>query len=380
LRIDAAHHDYWLAMDDFSTRAEPGNSGAVPDALREMQSAVNADSSMAVYQLQLGQMQATAYVEGGSHDQSLISNAVVHLQRAIALDPRSDLAHADLARAYDLAGKHDQAAAEAAKTRVIARNHWQPALMAGEVYEDIGHNADAIDTYGQALSIDATLASSDYWQMTAFRRQNFDQIINHSAIAANACTHGAYLVDAHRAVASTSLARLGSDASDCSLLVFSRPHDLVLRVAYAKILMQQGDAAGAFEHLSYAVNRQPDFGPARTELGRWYAAKGDADAARHQWVLGGQLDEAESLLLLGESYPEGHVPSTVADRLRQVAGAGGAQQQVDLLAILYYRMKYARISPLEPMIVGDWQHAEPRLHAQIRDALLKWQPGSDPIP
>ena len=97
------------------------------------------------------------------------------------------------------------------------------------------------------------------------------------------------------------------------------------RVNFAKILMQQGDAGRAFEHLDYAVQRQPDFGPARTELGRWYAAQGNIDAARHQWVIGGQLDEPESLLLLGQSYPHGHVPG---ERLRPAAAvcsaAGGA--------------------------------------------------------
>ena len=67
----------------------------------------------------------------------------------------------------------------------------------------------------------------------------------------------------------------------------------------------------AFEHLDFAVKRQPDFGPARTELGRWYQAKGNLDEARRQWVLGGQLNEPESLLLLGDSYPTGQVPADV---------------------------------------------------------------------
>jgi hypothetical protein len=159
----------------------------------------------------------------------------------------------------------------------------------------------------------------------------------------------------------------------------SAPNDLVLRVALAKMLMQQGKMADARGHLDTALSRQPDFGPARTELGRWFAAQGDVDEARHQWVLGGQLGEAESLLLLGQSYPVGQVPADVASRLRAVVEAGGAQQ-TDLVSILYYRMKYGRISPYTPMIAGDWQKAEPRLNAEVRQALAAWQPDQPPIP
>jgi O-antigen ligase len=381
-RIDVAHHDYWIAMEAFNDRGDPSQPGARAVALRHMQSAVDEDSSMAVYQLQLGQMQATTYVEGGQRDEDrfLAEAAVVHLQRAVALDPGSDLAHADLARAYQLAGRRDDAAAEAAKTRYIARNHVQPVLLAGEVYEDLGRMSDAIATYGQAISIDAGLADAEYWQMSPFRRQHFAEILDRSALGINPCTHGAYLVEARRYDAATALDGLGADADGCRLLVFSSPNDLVLRVALAKIRAQQGKMSEARGQLDAAASRQPDFGPARTELGRWFAAEGQLAEARHQWVLGGQLGEAESLLLLGQSYPQGQVPAGVASQLRALVGAGGAQQQQDLISILYYRMKYGRISPYSPMIAGDWQKAEPRLYAQVRQALAVWQPDAEPLP
>ncbi len=379
-RIDAAHHDYWLAMEHFNERGDPQHPGAGAQAIAEMQDAVNADTSMMVYQLQLGQMQATAYEESGTRDSALIAAAVVHLRRAVALDPRSDLAHANLARAYQLAGRADDAAAEAAKTRYIARDHVQPVLMVGEVYEDLGRQDDAINTYAQAVSINASLADATFWQQTAFRRAHFGEILARSSLGINPCTHGAYLVAAHAAEPSSSLAGLAADADGCRLLVFSDPNNLTQRVALAQILMQQGNFADAFAHLEAAVRRQPDFGPARTELGRWYQAKGQIAEARRQWVIGGQLQEPESLLLLGESYPAGHVPPDVPARLRALVAAGGAAQQADLIAILYYRMKNDRVSPVVPMIPGGWQQAEPRLYTQVREALRRWQPGAPELP
>ncbi len=376
-RIDAAHYDYWRAMDDFNHRGDPARTGAGAAALREMQDAVNGDSSLMVYQLQLGQMQATAYQESGKKNQALIEAAVIHLRRAVALDKRSDIAHADLARAYQLAGRPDDAVREAAKTRYIARYHVQPVLMVGEIYEDMGRTDDAIDTYAQVISTDAGLTDSSYWDATPFRRKHFDEIVARSALGINPCTHGAYLVEAYGNAADLPPTRLDTDAKGCQLLVFSRPTDLVLRVAFAKILMAQGKLDDAFTHLDYAVRRQPDFGPAHTRLGRWHQAKGDVDEARHQWVLGSQLDEAESLLLLGDSYPAGAVPSDVISRLRKLIENAPTRVTNDLVSILYYRMKYARVSPVVSMIPGPpprgWQDAEPRVYAQMRAALARWQ-------
>jgi len=372
-RIDRAHHSYWLAMDAFPRRGDPAHPDALRTALRDMQDAVDRDSSMMVYQLQLGQMQATVYAEAQEKDRVLIDNAVAHLQRAVALDERSDIAHADLARAYQLAGDDTRAADEAAKVRVIARDHMQPVLAAGEVYEDLGRTDDAIATYAQALSIDAGLSTSTFWQETGFRRAHFDDVLARSAIAVNGCTHGSYLVEAHRFDPRTSLAALAQDAEACKFLVFSRPDDLVLRVAYARILMQQGERDDALGHLLTAEKRQPDFGPVHTELGRWYADAGDLDAARHEWVRGSELDQPESVLLLGDSYPAGQVPKQVRDRLQElVDDGGGTRIQNDLQSILYYRMKYGRVSPLDTMIPGGWQRAEPRIYAEMRSALDRW--------
>lgn len=366
-RIDRASYDYWRGVET----ANAFNGDPVP----RLQAAVDADSSMMVYQLQLGQALATAYQAQppGERVRALIDRAIIHLQRAVALDERSDLAHANLAKAYLLAGEDDKAAAEAAKTRAIARYHVPPVLVAGEVYEALGRTADAIDTYAQVISMDAGLADSAYWQGTSFRRQNFGEILQRSALGINPCTEGAYVVQANRSDPQASLAGLDDASRGCQLIVFARPDDLVLRVNYAKILMTQGRGDEALGHLQFAVKRQPDFGPARTELGRWYQAAGNLEEARRQWVIGGQLGEPESLLLLGDSYPTGQVPRDVMDRLTGLLKTTGSSIQTDTYSILYYRLRYGRLSPVLQMIPGDWQTAVPRLYAEMQQAVARWR-------
>ncbi len=363
-RIDVAHRAYWKGLEHWN-EGEPG-------AIERLQEAVDRDSSMPVYQLMLGQAQATAYDAGGRTDDDLLTRARIHLERAVALDSRSDLAHANLARVYQFIGRDADAAAQAQLVR-LAVYHVAPVLVAGEVYEDLGRDVDAISTYGQVISMDAGLANSTFWRNTDFRRKHFDEILKASVIGINPCTLGAFLVEAHRFDAQSSLTGLDDAAKGCQYLLFTGfPNDLVLRVNLARILMQQGDMQVAFGHLDFAVRRQPDFGPARTELGRWYEAQGDLDAARHQWVVGAELDELESARLLGDSYPAGDVPSEVRDRLEALLKTRGSSIQNDIVSVLYYRMRYGRLSPVFGLIPGDWATAVPRPYAEAQAALARW--------
>ena len=248
-----------------------------------------------------------------------------------------------------------------------------PVLLAGEVYEEIGRVDDAVETYGQVISMDAGLADSAFWQGSSFRRSHFDEIVRHSSLGLNQCTEGAYLVRAHRSDASVSLSGLDAASEGCKFLLFATaPNDVTLRVELASIMMGQGQLDGAFEHLDFAVSRQPDFGPARTELGRWYDQKGNLDEARHQWVVGGQLDDPESLLLLGRSYPAGQVPDDVRQRLESMLDTVGSSVRNDVISILYYRIRYGRISPRTALIPGDWQAAVPRVYAEMEAAVRDW--------
>jgi tetratricopeptide (TPR) repeat protein len=112
---------------------------------------------------------------------------VVHLEQAVQLDERSDIARANLARAYQLAGRDDDAAREAQVAR-LAVHHVPPVLAAAEVYEAIGRDDDAIDTYAQVLSMDASLADSTFWEGSPWRREHFDEILAGSSLTLNPCT------------------------------------------------------------------------------------------------------------------------------------------------------------------------------------------------
>lgn len=362
-RIDRAHYDYWRGVDAF-------NRGDV-DGVEAVDAAAEADPTLAVYRLQAGQMHATIFDQRGRTERWRIDHAIVNLEQALRLDPRSDLVRANLARAYQLAGRDEDAAQQAKITR-LATNHVPPVLAVAEVYEDLGRDDDAISTYGQVISMDAGLADSSFWQGTEWRRANFQRILEASSLGINPCTFGSYIVQARRLDPSASLDRLPDAERGCRLLVVSYPNDLLLRVALARIYMQQERPDDALGHLAYAVDRQPDFGPARTELGRWYAARGDTERARHEWLVGAELDEAESVLLLGESYPPGDVPRAVVDRLRSLLGTSGSSVQNDVISVLYYRLRYGRLSPYFAIIPRQWQTAVPRLYEQMQQALAQW--------
>lgn len=362
-RIDHAHYDYWRGLDDFNT--------TVRDGIDDLQAAVNADSSVMVYQLQLGQAQATLYDNTGRENQALIDAAVVHLEQAVKIDPRSDIGRANLAQAYALAGRKDDAAREAKIVR-LAGHHIPPVLAAGEVYETIGMEEDAISTYGQVISMDSGLADSTFWDGTPFRKEHYNDILNASSLAANPCTLGSYIVIANRLNPSSSLDGLQDAEEGCKILVVQFPNDLVIRTALGRIHLAQGEYDEAFVHLGYAVDRQPDFGPVRTEMGLWAQAQGDIEEAKHQWLIGGQLEQAESVALLGNTYPKGEVPQDLRDRLGVLLGETGSSVQNDTISVLYHRFRFGRMSPVYAMIPAKWQTAVPRTYARMLATLSDW--------
>jgi len=121
------------------------------------------------------------------------------------------------------------------------------------------------------------------------------------------------------------------------------------------------------------VTRFPDFGAGRTALGRWYAALGDLDRARLEWLRAGQLGEVEALVLLGDSDPPGQVPPEVADTLRAELRTVASQVQFHLTGILYYRFKFFRASPYVILLPGDWRDAVPGRYTRATDALARWE-------
>ena len=78
-------------------------------------------------------------------------------------------------------------------------------------------------------------------------------------------------------------------------------------------------------------------------------------------------------MLLGDSYPAGEMPSRSGSRLEELLKTQGSSIQNDIVSVLYYRMRYGRLSPVFAMIPGDWSTAVPRPYAAAKAALARWK-------
>lgn len=361
-RLDSAHFYFDRGVD----RA---GEGRLLEASSDLERAVDLDPDLAIYQLQLGLSEVMAFQAGAPR--ILLDEGIGHLRRGVEIDPRSALGYANLARALALAGEEDGARAAALKAQRLAVSDDTVLLAAGEVLEDVGAEREALAAYAAALSRNGALADSPFWTDSEFRRSHYAEIVERSILVFSDCALGT--------LAASSDGRLppvGGDlrelAEGCALLVLQNPDNVDQRVALGTILMALGDLDGTFGHLDFAVNRQPDHGPARTALGRWYAARGDLERAREEWLRGSQLDDPQALLLLGDSYPPGQVPDEVVQRLESLLSGSATGPRQHLEGILYYRSRFARGSPLTMLVPGGWQRAVPTAVLEMEEALARW--------
>jgi len=363
-RIDAAHYHYSESLEDLG-------DGRTFDAIREARRAAEMDPDLAIYQLQLGLTEGLAFTEEGP--EAFLQQSIEHLRRGVELEPHSAIGYANLARALELEGDDEEAKAAALRAQSLAGADATVLLAAGDVLEDIGATAEAVETYSMAVTRMSQIADSAFWTGSQFRRDHYDEILQHSILALNPCAEGYLLTRAGTESPKPTTVDSAKLLEGCKLLVLSAPSNLSARVDLAEMLMASGEYKAAFDHLDFAVKRQPDLGRARTALGKWYTAQGDLERARKEWTLAGQLDQAEALVLLGDSYPVGQVPPEIIDRLEKLAPltAGGARFY--LIGILYYRMKFARESPSTILMAGDWQDALPGEYEMIQQALQRWR-------
>jgi O-antigen ligase/Flp pilus assembly protein TadD len=366
-KIDAAHYHYSESLDDLA-------NGRTFDAISEARSAADMDPDLAIYQLQLGLTEGLAFTQEGLA--AFLQQSIEHLRRGVELEPRSAIGYANLARALALEGADEEAEAAALKAQSLAGADATVLLAAGNVLEDIGATEEAVETYGMAVTRMSQIADSVFWTGSQFRRDHYDEILQHSILALSPCAEGYLLTRAGTESPLPATVDRTKLLDDCTLHVLGDPNDLNARIDLAEMLMAAGDLSAAFDQIDFAVKRQPDFGRARTALGVLYAVQDDTDRARKEWTLAGQLDDAEALVLLGDSYPPGQVPPEVVDRLQKLAPltAGGARFY--LIGILYYRMKFARESPSTILLPGDWQDAVPGEYEKIEQALERWRTGA----
>ena len=361
-RLDIAHYHYSVGL----SRA---NAERWPQALDEAQQAVDLDPTYAVYRLQLGAIQSQAYLDTGNL--TLLEDAIGQLERSVELEPRNALGHANLALLLAAANERDAARTHALAVREVANSDPTVVLAAGIALEASNWGEEATRAYAQALQLDAGLADSPFWGATAFRRTRYSDIVARSTLIFNPCL---LLSLATVGLPAGPFTR-GEALTACQERVAEHPDDAASRVALAEALTLDGDQSLAFAHLDYVLTRQPDFGPARTALGRWYETEGDTAEARVQWLRAGQLNQLDALVELGESYPLGVIPSEVVEATRSELRR--SQGQRDLIGVLYYRFKFFRASPVailppDELLPDEWQQAVPGRIARAQEALERW--------
>lgn len=361
-RLDAAHYFY-------SNGVREANASRWEEAIDDGQRAVDLDPEFAAYRLALGTVQGQAFL--ATRDPALLSDAVHQLDRAVTLEPRSAIGHANLALLLTETADRDATRDEALAAVEFANSDPAVVLAAATALERAGWEEDAIEAYKKALFLDVNLADSPFWNETPFRSEHFSEIVGQSALVFNPCTL------LRLAMADVPAGPLTRDEalSRCREHLFYHPDDQSARVTLADALLADGAYDESFAHLDAVLDREPDYGPGRTALGRWYAAQDKIEEARREWLRAGQLDEVEALVLLGDSYPAGEVPPEVVDRLRSELRGATSQVQFHLTGILYYRFKFFRGSPNTILLPGDWQDAVPARYAEAQDALARWEGG-----
>jgi tetratricopeptide (TPR) repeat protein len=362
--LDGPHYRYSQGLTD-------ANAGRWLEAVPNFRRAADGDPDFALYQLQLGLSESMAYLDGAP--EALLGQGIAHLERGVNLEPRSAIGHANLARAYLMAGRNGEARDSAQEAIRWAGHDPVVAIAAANVLEEAGTEEEAREAYAAALALDAGMAFSPFWSGSEFRRQNFEEIVGGSVLALNPCLVGQQLLLPE---APPDL-DLEEAAEGCRLFILGQPGNVGARVDLATILMVSGHSDESLAILEEAVARYPDDGAVRRALGESYSQAGDLERARHEWLLGAELDDPRAAMLLGDSYT-GPVPGSAvrqAEEILSFAGTNLAAGDVQryLLGILYYRMKFRRESPAIILIPGEWQDALGGPYTALSEALGRWR-------
>lgn len=257
-------------------------------AAATLEQAVALDPAVGAYHYQLGiayGVLAAQEPEGG-----WLARAIVAFRRDLALEPNFAPTHANLAALLWQAGAHDEAIAEMARAAALDPRQARYAVALGRFLEAAGRGDEAIAAYAEGLARQPALARSRFWQLTAFRRSAWEQIV---ALAGQRCDERPPW---NRLSCRRTLAYLAGSGS---------PQDLAADPLLAgEAALERGDADQALQAFATAARRSPA-PPAYLGMARAYLLHGDLAAAERA-VRIARFVSADTLAFASDDNPPVH--------------------------------------------------------------------------
>jgi hypothetical protein len=228
------------------------------------------------------------------------------------------------------------------------------AAALASVLEWAGRPEVATEAYAVAIRMDSTLTQSSYWFATTGRAELRSRAIELSGISScewgrNVALYGSY----------------GDDLAALTLLCRDEISSVEDRAALAIMLQAQGLHADALREIEVAINASSD-PSARAARGYVYATQ-DIEIARREFLAAYLAGDKDALVLLSLTYsrgtpaalastfapnwlrPDQPLPEELLTRLRR------ANSPRSWLADFTYYALLHRVSPLDPLIPGEWQ-------------------------
>lgn len=375
LRFDVPHSRFdssirHLAAAEFSEAADDAGDAA------------SADDASAAYHLNRGVTLAILHLvtaEQRPIGPALLEDAEAAFERAVSLEPRGGIGHANLALTRLLLNDRQGAVDAARAAAGRAPGDGAVSAAAGAVLEWAGERDEAAAAYAIAVERDPSLVQAPFWSLNAARLPLRQQAIDASGLTACQVGRGGALY----AGFTDDLDRL---TASCRELVDRDTSDALARADLAVMLTALGRDAEALQEAERAAAQVPDNAFVRTSLAIALFSTGDLGRVRGELVRATHLgtDPDAPLLLaytydpppaptspvlrrvaaIAESKP---VPSVIVSRLRETLPRAAPMVFDDgiqryALGVLYYRARFFRESPTSIMVPGDWLNlASPRV-------------------
>jgi tetratricopeptide (TPR) repeat protein len=369
-----------IAHSRYSHSQELLASGALDEALKPASKAATSWTSSPAAQLNAGIVAGLIYQNDST--EAHLAAAKGFFEDAIASDPNSALAYANLAQLQLEAGDEDDAAASAQSALSRAKHDPVIAALAGSVFEAAGETDRAVSAYALAVAKEPRLAQSLFWQTTPTRMTLRPQVIEASGIDAcdqglAAVLYGAYGDDLPALLAGCE-GRIAAGAANTD--------DRVGRVLLLSALGRSEEAIAGGRDLVRVARASNG---SRMAQGDALSASGDLQAVRHELLLAAFSGNRDARLLLSFTYAGGTEgrnqvspvlsliagPEPVPAEVRRVidgsrAPTPGYATVADYNAEeKYFEIDLLRTAPSVMLLPGDWQKLVSPREAGFDDVL-----------